>query len=462
MNNTTAQTATVALAQVGAGRTVHFTTDATATLCERPVSRVLDEDQAAKKNKPCKQCAVALEAAATEETPAVEVEEDQAEKEARRTVSGTYLHAQDFEPQRDEEGQLLGYTFAVHSSTSTNYGWVTTAGHFGQVLEPYRSTVEEFLPVVAWQDEQVARRAPKLAEAAIEEAPAVEVEEAAAAEEAPVEEAPTGAAEAPVAGRVEVTAYTAAVDQLYLNGRDNEDRALYVDGTDVLETLPTLRRMPRWNAAEERFTVNKVALILVRDAQGDRVWVRGEADPIRVDAAGAQVDVDAPAEPGPVDMTAVLAATKQLRRRREVQRVIDNREAARAASTPTPVVEEAPTPVVEEAPTPVVEEAPTPVVEEAPAPVVEEAPAPVVEAPEAPAAGPEWRTLKGVEAPFLLYGEDAGDAFHPANDRKRCTGEPLTITRVWMSAGTRYAQDATGRKTHLWGAATRYWVSPAA
>lgn len=153
-----------------------------------------------------------------------------------------------------------------------------------------------------------------------------------------------------------------------------------------------------------------------------------------------------------MDMAAVLAATRVLRRRAEVRRVIDNRDAARAMSTPAP----APAPVEEPAPAPVVEEAP------AAAPVIEEAPAPMVEETEALTAAPEWRTLKGMDAPFLLYGEDTGEEFRPANDRKQCTGEPLLITRTWMSSGTRYAEDATGRKCHLWGAATKYWVTPAA
>ncbi|MEW2071811.1 hypothetical protein [Streptomyces sp. NPDC007346] len=373
MNETTTQTATVTLAQVGAGRTAHFTAEGTDTLCGRPVSRLLDEGAPVKKDKVCKRCTVALEAAAAE-APAAEVEEAAAVEE---------VPAQDA-PAVEAEGAP-------------------------------------------------AEEAPAAEEVQVEDAPAVEETPAPVVEDAP-------------AAEVEVTAYTAALEQLYLNGRDNEDRALYVAPADVLETLPTLRRMPRWNAAEERFTVNKVALILVRDAQGDRVWVRGEADPIRVDAEGAQVDADAPAEPGPVDMAAVLAATRKLRRRREVQRVIDNREAARTWNTPAPVVEETVPPVVEEVP----------------APVVEETPAPVVETPDAPAAGPEWRTLKGVTAPFQLYGEDHGDWFRPAGDRARCTGEPLTVTRVWMKAGLRFGEDEMGRTLRLQGAATRFWVTVAA
>lgn len=443
MNETTTQTATVALAQVGAGRTAHFTAEATDTLCGRPVSRILDEGVAVRKDKLCKRCSAALEAAAAEEVPAAEGAPE-FERQACSAASSVHPGAEGFEPYRTEAAQLIGYTFAVPGSGSPRYGWVTLAGTCAQALEAYRSGAEETLPLAvedeAWKTRTrtAANASPVAEKVQVEEAPAEEPPAADALDGEPA----TQGGEALTAGLAQVTAYTAAVEQLYLNGRDNEDRALYVAPADVLDTLPTLRRMPRWNAGEERFTVNKVALILVRDAQGDRVWVRGEADPIRVDAEGAQVDADAPAEPGPVDMVAVLAATRKLRRRREVQRVIDNREAARTWSAPAPVVEEAPAPVVEETV----------------APVVEEAPAPVVEAPDASADGPEWRTLKGVAAPFQLYGEDHGEWFRPAGDRDRCTGEPLTVTRLWMKGGLRYGEDEMGRTLRLAGAAAKYWV----
>ncbi|MFE4329660.1 hypothetical protein ACFRQM_09410 [Streptomyces sp. NPDC056831] len=370
MNQTAAQTATVALAQVGAGRTVHFAADTANTLCGRPVSRVLNEDEAAKKRKRCTRCTVALEEATAEDVSAAEAEEAAAVEEVQVE-----------EVPAEEAPAAVGETPAAEE---------------GRVED---------------------QEAPAAGE--VEDAPACDVEEA------------------PAAGQVEVTAYTAAVEQLYLNGRDGEDRALYVDADAVLDVIPTLRRMPRWNAIEQRFTVNKVALILVRDAQGERVWVRGEADPIRVDAIGTPVNADAPAEPGPVGAAAILAATRLLRRRREVQRVINNREAARAWSTPAPAVKE-------------------------PAPSPEEAAAPATERPEAPAAAPEWRTLKGLETPFLLYGQEGDGRFCPANDRKQCIGEPLVITRTWVNGGIRYAEDADGRETRLWGVATKYWTAPAA
>jgi hypothetical protein len=177
-------------------------------------------------------------------------------------------------------------------------------------------------------DEQEAPEVP-----AVEEAPEVDDAPAEAAELAEVEEAP-GVDEAPVE-LVRVTAYTAAREALHINGQDNDDRTLTLEASAVQETVAAMRRMPRWNAAQERFTVNKVALIVARSAEGERVWVRGEAAPIRVDFAGNPIAEDAPAEPGTVDMAAVLAATRVLRRRAEVQRVI----ASRTASTP----DEAPT-----------------------------------------------------------------------------------------------------------------------
>lgn len=80
--------------------------------------------------------------------------------------------------------------------------------------------------------------------------------------------------------------------------------------------------------------------------------------------------------------------------------------------------------------------------------------------PEQPAA-PQWRTLKGIDTPFHLYGQEGVHGFRVAGDRKQCTGQPLLITRIWMDGGMRYGEDASGRQVYLGGAATRYWVAPA-
>ncbi|MCY0957702.1 hypothetical protein [Streptomyces sp. H27-H5] len=398
-------TGTVAPAQVGKGRTVHYVNVEEYnmdTLCGLEVERTLTGAEALKMAKECKRCVKTLAVTVDAETP-----------EAPAPV--------------------------------------------------------EEAPAAQVTEEPVVEEAPQVEEPAVEEdAPQVDDNQPAAAEvvqaeePAQVEDAPEVDDVRPADGEpVRVTAYTAAVEALHANGQDNDDRVLTLDAGAVLETVTKMRRMPRWNAAQARFTVNKVAVIVARDSAGERVWVRGEAAPIRVDFTGTPIQEDAPAEAGAVDMAAVLAATRVLRRRKEVQRVIDNRTAARNWNTPAAatVEETAPAPVVQEAPAPVVEE-PAPTVEEIPVPV-EEAPAPVVEEP-TPAAGPEWRTLKGMEAPFLLYGEDTADGFAPANNRKQCTGEPLLITRSWTETGTRYAEDATGRKCHLWGTATKYWVAPTA
>lgn len=279
------------------------------------------------------------------------------------------------------------------------------------------------------------------APAAAEQAPQVDEDEPAPAEPiqvekpAQVEDAPqVDEVEPAPAAPVQVRAYTAACEQLHINGQDNPDRVLALDAEAVAETVAAMRRMPRWNAAQDRFTVNKVAVIVAQDATGERVWVRGEAAPFRVSFTGAPVAEDAPAETATVDLAAVLAATRPLRRRAEVQRVIDNRTNAMAMSTP----------------------APAPVEEPAPAPVVEEAPA----AEEEVTYGkPEWRTLKGLEAPFQLYGTQSGRWFRPAGDRKQCHGFPLDIVRSWVATGARYAEDAEGNTHSLGGVATRYWIA---
>lgn len=85
-------------------------------------------------------------------------------------------------------------------------------------------------------------------------------------------------------------------------------------------------------------------------------------------------------------------------------------------------------------------------------PAIEEAPA------ELP--GPQWGTLKGLLAPFRLWGEEReGGRFAPAFDRKQVTGEPLVIVEVWTTqrGTTRHGRDANGREIHLHGAATRFW-----
>lgn len=92
-----------------------------------------------------------------------------------------------------------------------------------------------------------------------------------------------------------------------------------------------------------------------------------------------------------------------------------------------------------------------------------EAPAPEPAEEAAPAPGePEWRTLKGMEAPFFLYGTEREGRWFPSGDRKQVTGQPLRITRVWMDRGLRYAEDETGRELYLFGPAGKFWTAPVA
>lgn len=441
-------TAKYAPAQVGNGRTAHKT-DAenfsTETLCERTVSRVLTAEQAAKM-KPCTKCTAAQAAAQVEDTaPAVDVEQpaeveapaapaDEPAADAIRVAVRTYR----------TRGGAKELRALLHVNCDCKVA-ATLAGTFDNLEDAMACARERVTggPEIGQCMSSRPLRRPAAPTAEVEEpaeveAPAVEEPEV---EQAPEVEEPAEVEQAPAApaGQVEVTAYTAALEQLYCNGQDNPDRALRVDAADLPDTLATLRRMPRWNAAEERFTVNKVALILAVDATGTRVWVRGEASPIRVDATGAPVEEAAPAETHAVDMAAVMAATRLLRRRREVQRVIDNRNNAMGMSTPTPVVEEP-----------------------APAPAVEEpAEAERVEG-EVTYGKPQWRTLKGINAPFQLYGTPSGNWFRPAGDRTTCHGIPREMVRTWIEAGARYAEDAEGTRHSLGGLATRYWIATAA
>ncbi|MET7728467.1 hypothetical protein [Streptomyces mirabilis] len=371
MNATTATPA-----QVGKGRTVHqVPTGEMVTLCGSTATSVLTAAEA-QKGKACAKCtkiaalrttAAATEAPAAEEAPAAPAEQTPAEAapavEATpvwRTLkgagaNGAFVIYGDLHEVRGKliftswgtAKQLKGQPYTFTRQWSGNRG-------FNRYLEDVLGRTVEFnggMATRVWMVDGVPVPAADVAEQApaeepqAPEAPAVDQapEEAPEADAAPaevaepaeaseVEDAPEADDEPAPAGQVRVTAYTAAREALHINGQDNDDRTLTLDASALQETVAAMRRMPRWNAAQERFTVNKVALIVAEDAQGQRVWVRGEAAPIRVDFAGNPIAEDAPAEAGTVDGVAVLAATRVLRRRAEVKRVIDNRTAARTAS----------------------------------------------------------------------------------------------------------------------------------
>ncbi|WP_411092276.1 hypothetical protein [Streptomyces sp. 049-1] len=360
MNNATA-TAATAPAQVGKGRTVHqVPAGEMVTLCGSTATAVLTAAQA-ENGKACAKCtkiaalrAVAPEAPAAEEAPAAPAE--QAPTEAAPAVEAapvwrTLKGAGDngaftiYGDVREMRGNLIFTSWGTakqlkgepHTFTRQ---WSENRG-FNRYLEDVQGRRVEFnggsatrvwmidgvpAPVAeeAPADEPAAPEAP-----AVEEAPEpAEVEEAPHADDAPAEE--TDAEEA--ADLVQVTAYTAARQALRINGKDSTDITLTLPAADLLETAAAMRRMPRWNDDQQRLVVNKVALIVATSAEGQRVWVRGEAAPIRVDLQGNPIAEDAPAEAGTVDMAVVLAATRVLRRRAEVQRVIDNRTTAGATA----------------------------------------------------------------------------------------------------------------------------------
>jgi hypothetical protein len=355
--NTTTATATTP-AQVGKGRTVHqVPAGEMVTLCGSNATSLLTATEAqSKKGKVCAKCtkiaalrtAAVAEASALEEAPAEAAPAVERAPEYR-TLKGVGAAGafQMYGEVREVRGKLVftswGNSKQLKGEPHTfTRQWTERGGY--RYLEDAEGCTVEFNGGVAtkvWVVDGVPAPAPAadVAEQAAE-APAVDEapREAPAVDDAPaepaeVEEAPQADdTPAEAAELVQVTAYTAARDALHINGKDSDDRTLTLPASALQEAVAAMRRMPRWNAAEERFTVNKVALIVAQDAQGQRVWVRGEAAPIRVNFAGEPIAEDAPAEAGAVDMAAVLAATRVLRRRAEVQRVIDNRNAARASS----------------------------------------------------------------------------------------------------------------------------------
>ncbi len=77
-----------------------------------------------------------------------------------------------------------------------------------------------------------------------------------------------------------------------------------------------------------------------------------------------------------------------------------------------------------------------------------------------PNADPEWRTLKGITAPFqvLVMNPDA-ERMQLAYDRHCAAGSPVTITRVLTFHGrARRGETADGRTVSFGGLATRMWL----
>ncbi|MFD5570418.1 hypothetical protein [Streptomyces cadmiisoli] len=343
-------TATIVLAQVGAGRTAHKVTEGeTKTLYGSTVTRVLAAGEVVGKGKVCAKClkiaanltakdapeAPAAEQALTQTAPAAETAPEYRTLKGVGTSGAFQIHGD----LHEVRGRLVltpwGTAKQIKGECHTfTRQWTERGGH--RYLEDVQGRTVEFSGGVAtkiWVVDGIPAPAPDVAEQApVDERQAPDVPAVEAIKQAEAEQAPEVDDEPTPAEPVQVTAYTAALEALHINGKDSDDRTLTLDASAVQEAVAAMRRMPRWNAPQERFTVNKVALIVARSAAGERVWVRGEAAPIRVDSTGAPIPEGAPAEPGAVDMAAVLAATRVLRRRAEVQRVIDNRAAASAAA----------------------------------------------------------------------------------------------------------------------------------
>ncbi|MGW3971169.1 hypothetical protein ACWEFD_17955 [Streptomyces ardesiacus] len=353
---------TTAPAQAGKGRTVHqVPTGEMVTLCGSTATAVLTAAQA-ESGKACAKCTkIAALRASAPEAPTVEEEftatTEQASAEAAPAVeaapvwrtlkgagdSGAFTIYGDV---REMRGKLIFTSWGTAKQLKGEphtfiRQWSENRG-FNRYLEDVQGRRVEFNGGTATRVWMIDGAPAPAAEAPVDEPEAPAAEQAPEVDEAPTEPAEveevddTPAEEADIdetaaEDLVQVTAYTAARQALRINGKDSDDTTLALPAADLLETVAAMRRMPRWNDEQERLVINKVALIVASSAEGQRVWVRGEAAPIRVDLQGVPIAEDAPAEAGIVDGAAILAATRVLRRRAEVQRVIDNRTAARTA-----------------------------------------------------------------------------------------------------------------------------------
>ncbi|HBF82467.1 MAG TPA: hypothetical protein DD420_21820 [Streptomyces sp.] len=75
-----------------------------------------------------------------------------------------------------------------------------------------------------------------------------------------------------------------------------------------------------------------------------------------------------------------------------------------------------------------------------------------------PDSEPAWQTLKGVTAPFRVYGEQSGGRVCLARDRKMPTGGPIEVVRLETRGGCRYGYTADGLRIDFVGLATKCWV----
>lgn len=80
---------------------------------------------------------------------------------------------------------------------------------------------------------------------------------------------------------------------------------------------------------------------------------------------------------------------------------------------------------------------------------------------EQPAPEPQWRTLKGVTAPFLVDVVTASNGYtRTTGDRTRPTGQTVKVVSVeTRGSGCRSGKTEDGRDIDFGGAATRMWIT---
>lgn len=85
-------------------------------------------------------------------------------------------------------------------------------------------------------------------------------------------------------------------------------------------------------------------------------------------------------------------------------------------------------------------------------------PAPTASEPSEPTA-PQWRTLKGVTAPFDVLGvRERSGRILLACDRRAPRGERINVVRLEMRNGLRCGKTADGDDVNFSGPASKYWV----
>lgn len=74
----------------------------------------------------------------------------------------------------------------------------------------------------------------------------------------------------------------------------------------------------------------------------------------------------------------------------------------------------------------------------------------------------KWQTLKGVAAPFVVYGTATPGGIELAGDRTAVSGDPIEVARLEMRNRLRYGYTTDGREITFGGTATKVWIGPVA